>query len=679
MYDDPPAAGGPPPRAGLLTLGLALFAFLLRIRDLKWGLPDVEEEALPVRRAFEMWGWDTGRLDLDPHTAGWPSLSFHVHFALQRAQYLIGKLTGRYDDPLDFFVEHVEVQSLIVPARMLSVVLGVAVVVVGVRIALRLSGRLGALLTGLVLSASPLLVEHSVKVTPDAFLALFSALALSSILDVREKGRWRDYLGSAVWIGLGAASKYTPVLLVPCLVGAHVMRRRDDGRPRNPFDRRLLLAVATAALVFVAASPYILLDFATTRRDVSAQFAHVATAGHFGHELQGSGYLYYIRDALPAALGWPALVLGLAGLLFTAGRRRGAWLVVLLSFAGYYVGLGALRSLNDHYMLPAVLPVALGLGALAGELRRTGGVDGTGGPAWRRRSLVLAAGLFVVVSVPLGVRAARLHRQLSRPSTTRLAKDFILRELAGPEAHFAIELGGPSLPLSPVEEFSRRPVFERLDESSRERLLARPFVRRIEIPMYMTDAHGADFYYDLRHYLDYDYLVVSGLVRRRYEGLADEYPRQNGFYADVETYCELVRHFPAAPDRRGADLRIYAIVPGTRRILEDRGRLEPGFHVATLEKVRRGELYAFLGFTGVLATRRDDWPAADLYLGTLLELRPEIRQDLLLTVARAKYNAGDLAGAAALCNERLQRHPDDSAALALGAAIFERSTNETNR
>ena len=33
----------------------------------------VEEEALPVRKAFEMWGWDNGQVTLDPQTAGWPS------------------------------------------------------------------------------------------------------------------------------------------------------------------------------------------------------------------------------------------------------------------------------------------------------------------------------------------------------------------------------------------------------------------------------------------------------------------------------------------------------------------------------------------------------------------------------------------------------------------------------
>src|SRR5688572_21960519 len=189
-------------RSNLLLWGIAAFAFLIRIPNLRWGLPEVEEEALPVHKAFDMWGWDQGRLTLDPQTAGWPALSFYVHLAWQHIQYAFGKITGRYADRLDFFVEHVDVSTLMPEARFLSVIVAVAVVVIGARLAQRLAGWYGALITGLVLSLSPLLIEHSVKVTPDIFLTLFSALALGSFFDVYEKGRLRDYLWSGVWIGL---------------------------------------------------------------------------------------------------------------------------------------------------------------------------------------------------------------------------------------------------------------------------------------------------------------------------------------------------------------------------------------------------------------------------------------------------------------------------------------------
>jgi len=658
------AGAGPFLRRHSLTLGIAVLAFLVRIPLLRWGLPLVEEEAFPVRKAFAMWGWDEGHLTLDPQTAGWPSLSFYVHLALQHLQYAVGRIAGRYDGPLDFFLDHVDTYTLLTPARLLSVVLGVMIVIVGVRLGRRLAGWYGALITGLVLSASPLLVEASIKVTPDILLTLFSALALPRILDVHEKGRTRDYVWSAVWIALGAASKYTPVLLLPCLVAAHLLRVRPGERRRGLLDRRLLLAGAAFAATFFVSSPYTILDFAVARRDVSSQLVHM-TSGHFGHELRGQGHVYYLVTVLPRALGWPAVVLGLTGLGLAAWRRRGAWLLVLLSFACYYVGLGALRSLHPHYVLPALLPLALGLAGLAAEL----------GPVLRARfprlRTAAAIALLAVVLTPLAVRGTRQHLRYSRPSTIAEATTFILDELDRPGTCFVTELGGPVLPLDPAFEFGQRPVFARLEEAGRERLSNRRFVKQCQIPMYVLDEHGADVFYDLRHYLDYDYVIVSGTARDRYEGLPEAYPRQNLFYEDLDRYCDPVRHFAAAPDRLGPDVWIYAIVPGTRRILEDRGRLPFDFHRPYLEDIRQVEFQMFLVTTAALAMRREDWEAADLYLSTLLDVTPpKFRHpQKLLDLAEVKVKAGDRAGAERLCDMLLQRYPDDERVLALRSTI----------
>jgi len=76
---------------------MGALALLIRVPSLRWDFPEVEEEALPLRKAFDMWGWDQGHLVLDPQTAGWPSLSFYVHLLLQHAQYALGRITGRVD------------------------------------------------------------------------------------------------------------------------------------------------------------------------------------------------------------------------------------------------------------------------------------------------------------------------------------------------------------------------------------------------------------------------------------------------------------------------------------------------------------------------------------------------------------------------------------------------------
>ncbi len=70
-----------------LVAGLTVLAIAVRLPNLDWGLPHIEEEAFPLKKAFAMWGWADGRVQLDPETAGWPSLSFYVHLLMQQAHF----------------------------------------------------------------------------------------------------------------------------------------------------------------------------------------------------------------------------------------------------------------------------------------------------------------------------------------------------------------------------------------------------------------------------------------------------------------------------------------------------------------------------------------------------------------------------------------------------------------
>ncbi|HET9888771.1 MAG TPA: hypothetical protein VFR10_14775, partial [bacterium] len=334
---------------------------------------------------------------------------------------------------------------------------------------------------------------------------------------------------------------------------------------------------------------------------------------------------------------------------------------------------GALRSLHPHYILPAVLPVALGLAALVQEFNLVAAVQ-------RPRLAPLAAVVFLgVVLIPLGIQSTRESLRYSRPSTLQESKQFIMQQLNRPGVTFAMENGGPDLPRGGNADFAHRPVFRRLEDQDRKALLEKPYAHRYEINMYMTDANGADLYYDLRHYLDYDYIVVSGTAYHRYAGLAPEFPRQNAFYKDLEQYCSLVKYFPESPDRLGPDIWIYSIGPKAMKILQERGPLAPGFHTAFMDKIRPNDLYSFLGFTGDLATRREDWPTADLYLSTLMELRPEMRQEFLLTLGYTKYKAGKFLEAAQLCSDYLKIHPGDQKGLALAASLMEDSAEQRRK
>jgi len=169
---------------------LAALAFLSRLPRLGWGLPDIEEEALPLKKAFDMWGWTGDGLQLDPQTAGWPSLSFYIHLVAQKLHYGAGRLLGEYSNPYDYWVAYqLDPTEQVLVGRTLGALLGAGLVWVAARLGQRIAGLPGALSAAAILLVSPMAIRHSQMVTPDILLVFFSALALMKIFDVAEHGR----------------------------------------------------------------------------------------------------------------------------------------------------------------------------------------------------------------------------------------------------------------------------------------------------------------------------------------------------------------------------------------------------------------------------------------------------------------------------------------------------------
>jgi tetratricopeptide (TPR) repeat protein len=627
---------------------VVVIAVGLRLPHLGWGLPDIEEEALPLKKAFTMGGWDGSALQLDPQTAGWPSLSFYVHLLLHHLVYWVGLVAGSFADRSDFNRLAGDFTPLVLAGRLLGVLAAGIVVLVAVRLGRRLSDSGGALLGGVLagglLAVSPLLFAESRLVSPDILLTCFAALAVSRLVAIHDQGRARDYIWAGVWIGLGTAAKYSPVLLAPALYLAHVLRLgvearspgqavRQQWRRLGLDDRRLWWAAIACVGAFVVTSPFAILDLAVFKRDFAHQITHLS-AGHFGHEARGWASFYYPREVLAPALGWPGFVIALAGLGWAAWRRRGAWLVVMASVLCLYLGLGSLSTQFDRYMLPLLLPLALGVSAAAAPLG--------GRLAGRSRALRLAAtGLFAVVVLgPPAWGTYAVARSQALPGTLQLARAHILAELAAPDLVFAVEEYAPALP-------DHYPV--------------------LRIPMYSIRTELAAFYYDLRHYLPVDVIVTTSAVRGRYLAEPDLYPRQRAFYQDLERYAPVV--FSARPDRftRGPEIRIHRFRPaGRERLSRDRGPLAPGFYREFLPTLHGPHFHTFVGEIAWQAYRKDQFAHAALYYQTLEETWPDATARIFHSPhVMALIRIGEVDAARRRCEDALRDDPDNLEALVL--------------
>lgn len=639
--------------AWLFAIIVTVIAVGLRLPHLGWGLPDLEEEALPLKKAFAMGGWDDGSLQLDPETAGWPSLSFYVHLLLHHLVYWAGLVAGAFADRADFNRLDGDFTPLVVAGRLLGVLAAGCVVLIAVRLGRRLAGGVwatfGGVLAGGLLAVSPLLFSESRLVSPDILLTLFAALAVARLVAVHDNGRGRDYVWAGVWIGLGASAKYSPVLLVPALYAAHLLRLGVEARATGASvrrgwrrtgldDRRLWWAAAACVGAFVVTSPFPMIRLDVFQRDFAHQIMHLGH-GHFGHEARGVASFYYLREVLGSALGWPGLVIAVAGLCWAAWRRRGAWLVIAICVLCLYVGLGSLSTKFDRYMLPLLLPLALGVSAAAAWL----GGRLANRPAVLR--LAAAVSLAVVVLGPPAWDTYAIARSQARPGTLQLARAHILAELDAPDLVLAVEEYAPALP----EDFTV-----------------------LRIPMYSIRSELAAFYYDLRHFLPVDVIVTTSAVRERYLAEPDLYPRQHAFYQDLERYAPAV--FSARPDRftRGPEIKIHRFWPsGRERLLRDRDPLAPGFYREFLPDLHAPHFHDFVGTIAWQAYRKDQVAHAALYYQTLDETWPDETPRVFLSPhAMALIRIGEVETARRMSEDALRADPADLEALVLlGVAL----------
>jgi len=112
---------------------------------------------------------------------------------------------------------------------------------------------------------------------------------------------------------------------------------------------------------FFILTPYTFLDYAVFAGHFSREVSHLQQ-GH-GQEL-GLGWWYYLRETLPAGLGWAGVVLMAYGAFAAWPSREGR--VLLATFAGYYLVMGSGQLVFVRYALPLlVIGAILAGGAVA--------------------------------------------------------------------------------------------------------------------------------------------------------------------------------------------------------------------------------------------------------------------------------------------------------------------------
>jgi len=490
----------------VLSTLLRLWGISDRLPDASLGINVIDDTAIEetdrttIMRSWAMWQGGMRSFDLNPHTGGWPALSFYLTLGIQilyKAWYGFLHAGVTTAD----FAQHVQRDSagLFLLARIVNAMIGILSVALTWRLALPIAGRTGAILAAAFLATNPLHILTSQHISDPNLLALvFVALATAAMAKVAEGGGTRHSVLAGIWIGLAAACKYVPLVLLAPLALAHF-------RAGRPQWKAFAIAAGLVFVAMFAASPYTFLDWKTTMEAFGVQRRSLFS-DWVGQSAFPISLPTYLISSLPKALGWPVYLLSIAGFVALWRKGGGARAIALVAIV-VVLANGLLRTAQERYLLVAY-PMFV-VGAAAGvlwllDLARSHLPETARSP----RTVVFVAALAALAPVR---ELIEIRQALRLPDSRHEARRWV-NEHVGPTKRLAVELYGP--------------VF-----TDRERNI-------VIWPFFATQASLVAPAYRPEFLDGVETIVLSGEISRRFEADSLKYPNEAAYYRWLRAHGE---------------------------------------------------------------------------------------------------------------------------------------------
>jgi len=333
------------PLFAIVVLGLGL-----RLWGIGFGLPYTYVADEPTRIAVSLNMLRTG--DLDPHWLGYPHLMFYLNTFVLLFYFLVGRLAGRFDTPLDIPLPEVVtigVGKLAAPemflvSRGLTVLMGTGAVVLVYLLGRQFSRRKTVgLIAALFFAVSPAGVLHSQMISLDMYGVFFLLLAFLWIDALNDDRSIRAYVIAGIGIGLAFSGKYNVGIVGISFVVAHFMLYGWKGVKQREF----YFALLAGALAFAAVNPYSIVDPGGFLRGLG--MASESQSQYAGASDSFQWYAVYLLSVE----GWGIMlsVLEAVRILWNRSRRG----LVLLSFPiAYVLFVSRFSMYNDRTILPVI-------------------------------------------------------------------------------------------------------------------------------------------------------------------------------------------------------------------------------------------------------------------------------------------------------------------------------------
>jgi 4-amino-4-deoxy-L-arabinose transferase-like glycosyltransferase len=412
-------------RARWIVLGVILaVAAAARLWYLTAGVPHAVEidEPIVVNHALRI--LQTG--DWNPHVFNYPTLVIYFDAVLDIVRFLWGALRGEWGSLVAF-----DMGAVYATGRFAAALIGIATVYLTYRLGLELGSRGVALFAAAQLAVLPMHVRESHFVLTDVPMTALTVLAMWLALRAGRRSTVGAYAWAGAACGLAAAAKYTGGVVFVAVAVTWVLHewRSVDRRPK------LGVAVAAAALAFLIAAPYTVLDLPSFLDGFASLFSQFAGPSR----TSDPAWILYLKHLW--INGGLELTLALVAIPIVLVRNVRAWGPVVAFGAAYFYELSSHSHVFGRYVLP-LLPIIclLSSAAIFELLTLFSRVPQLARPAVQG---ALLAGVVLGMVYVQGAATVRWLESYRRPDTRAIAADWLKRSVPK-GAKVAVENSGPA-------------------------------------------------------------------------------------------------------------------------------------------------------------------------------------------------------------------------------------------
>lgn len=311
-------------RSILFIIIILTVAALLRILGLGFGLPDKQyifsyssDENQYLKAIGRM---SFAKLDFNPHYFNWGTWHYYELAASILSADFLGFVSANHSK--DFYHAHPEEYAKVVLAgRLLSVIYGLATIILIFYVGRIFFGPSVGLLSTLFLSLSPAHIIQSIFLKADTavtfwiLLMLFSAL---KILTAETKTRYYYLAGVSSGFALGTQWIALPFIHIP--LAAHFLKNFAQKRWFHTlFDKKILLTYFAMALIYAVICPYSWLSAHEFLQGIKNIIT--GTGGGINNIVLPNRF-FDTLNILSISITYPVLALLIAGFIFSVYKLK---------------------------------------------------------------------------------------------------------------------------------------------------------------------------------------------------------------------------------------------------------------------------------------------------------------------------------------------------------------------